>query len=96
MPAQVQTVELEITGMHCQSCAASIKAGVMDLDGVQACEVSLEEHRGSVTVRDHTALEAVTDKIARMGFGVAVREKTAPTEAPASREAPTDGHASRS
>jgi len=68
----VVQVELEITGMHCESCVKAIEAGVADLEGVRSCRVSLDAKRGTVEVTDSAAIPEVTAKIARMGFGVEV------------------------
>ena len=59
--------------MHCQSCVAAIKAGVKDLDGVVDCEVTLEPQRVVAKVSDPAASERITEKVKRMGYGVAAK-----------------------
>lgn len=53
-PAPVEPVVLRyaVEGMHCEGCVAAIQTKVMRVEGVSACEVSLDEHEATVTIAD--------------------------------------------
>jgi copper chaperone CopZ len=48
-PANPAVATLTIGGMHCPACSARVTKALTALPGVQAAEVSLEEHRAVVT-----------------------------------------------
>jgi copper chaperone len=61
----METVTLNVKGMTCMGCVASVKRVLQNLDGVKAVDVSLEQGRatlqydGAVTdpIRFRTAVE---------------------------------------
>lgn len=48
-PVETKTISLDITGMSCASCSASIEKGVSAMPGVSACEVNLLLNKATVT-----------------------------------------------
>jgi copper chaperone CopZ len=66
----VTTVELAVTGMHCESCAALIEETLADQPGLLAARVDLGAERAEVTFDEAvTHLSAVQSAIAELGYG---------------------------
>jgi copper chaperone CopZ len=64
------TVELAVTGMHCESCAALIEETLADEPGLLAARVDLGAERAEVTFDEAvTHLNAVQSTIAELGYG---------------------------
>ncbi len=76
-PTFLPTLELEITGMDCASCAQTLERGVARLDGVQRCEVNFAT--GKMHISGNVDADALEARIASLGYGVA-----SPAPAPAS------------
>jgi len=68
-----ETVNLNVTGMHCEKCVARVTAALEAIDGVTSVAVSLENN--SATVEGHgldaAALVAAVEAI---DFGAAVAQ----------------------
>ena len=68
-----ETVNLDVTGMHCEKCVARVTAALEAIDGVTSVAVSLENN--SATVEGHgldaAALVAAVEAI---DFGAAVAQ----------------------
>lgn len=47
-----QLVTLSVDGMTCEGCVYSVRQTIAKIDGVNACDVSLEEKSASVQVAD--------------------------------------------
>jgi copper chaperone CopZ len=64
-PAPVEPVVLryDVEGMHCEGCVAAIQRKVMRVEGVSACEVSLEEHEATITISDPARAAELTEAI---------------------------------
>ena len=45
-------MEIKIEGMHCKSCKSLIEGELGDLECVESVEVSLEEKKGYVVVKE--------------------------------------------
>jgi P-type Cu+ transporter len=66
----VITVELAVTGMHCESCASLIQEVLAEQPGLVAARVDLASERAQVTLDDGlTDLGAVQAAIAELGYG---------------------------
>jgi len=72
-PTAVQTVELNITGMHCASCSSRIERVVGSLDGVESAAVNLAAE-SAVIVFDPARISRrrVREAIESLGFGCGV------------------------
>ena len=67
-----RTVRLELTGMSCANCAATIEDAVGDLDGVSSADVNAATDEGSVEYDpERTSLGDIYDVIDRAGYGAA-------------------------
>ena len=64
-------INLPITGMHCENCAATITRNLEKMEGVLAADVSLATERAGV-IFDASTLseESIVDKIRDLGFDV--------------------------
>jgi copper chaperone CopZ len=79
----VTTVELVVTGMHCESCAALIEEVLAEQPGLLAAQVDLSAERAEVTFDDTvTDLGAVQSVIAGLGYGSSRVGDTASPPAP--------------
>ncbi|MFO7934648.1 MAG: cation transporter [Bacteroidales bacterium] len=71
-------VVLEVDGMTCEGCENAIKAGVEDLEGIEAVESSHQEGWTRVRYdRNLTSREQIEEKITETGYTVK-GEKTGP------------------
>ena len=64
-------INLPITGMHCENCAATITRNLKKMDGILTADVSIATEYAAVTF-DASALseENIVDKIRDLGFDV--------------------------
>lgn len=51
-PVEPVVVRYAVEGMHCEGCVAAIQTKVMRVEGVSACEVSLDGHEATITIAD--------------------------------------------
>jgi copper chaperone CopZ len=66
----VTTVELAVTGMHCESCAALIEGVLAEQPGLLAARVDLTAERARVSFDEAvTDLVVVQTAIAELGYG---------------------------
>jgi copper chaperone CopZ len=64
-----QTVEMNITGMHCGSCAIGIQMLTQQLDGMQASEVSYDTKKGKFTFdADKLNVDTIKSEIKTLGY----------------------------
>jgi copper chaperone CopZ len=69
-----KTIELETTGMHCQSCAMLIDMSVGELDGVSAVKSDYAAGTTQVTFDDEKlGADRIVDEIAKAGYGASVK-----------------------
>lgn len=70
----VQVVEstINISGMHCENCVASVEKGVKELDGIVAVTVSLNDSTAKVSY-DNSKLELATIEKAIEGRGYTIK-----------------------
>jgi len=67
------TVGLEVTGMHCPSCAALIEESLCEQAGVASATVDLDAAHAAVTFDPSAAaLDDLCAVVAVLGYGVAL------------------------
>jgi len=66
-------LDFTVKGMHCGSCVAAIETTVNPLEGVQGCEVSLEQGTMRCMVDDPSRQEAILDAVRRLNYGIEPR-----------------------
>ncbi len=69
-------IELNITGMDCADCAATLEKGVGQLEGVQGCRVNYLT--GQMLVEGQTNIETITRRVQALGYGVADKNEKKP------------------
>lgn len=57
------TLDVRVDGMSCGACAAKLKTQVTAIEGVEACNVSVEQGTAKVVVADGADLMAVASKL---------------------------------
>lgn len=68
-----QTRIINIDGMTCGGCVASVHTATADIDGLQTMTVDLEDNLATVTFDDSkTSAQAIADAIADAGFDASV------------------------
>lgn len=64
-------INLPITGMHCENCAALITRNLRKMEGVLFADVSIATEQAAVTFdADAVSEDAIVDKICSLGFDV--------------------------
>jgi Cu+-exporting ATPase len=64
--------EIEVTGMHCQSCVALLEETLTETAGVHSATVDLEQARAFVTFDPAQAsIDALCAAIVSAGYGAA-------------------------
>ena len=77
MPKVNQTKFLEITGMHCASCASIIQKKLGKLDGVEKLAVNYGTQKAKVTFDPHrTSIGAMNKEIDKLGYSLISHEMT--------------------
>ncbi len=66
----MKDIVLNIEGMKCEGCVNRIKNVLSMVKGVQSYDVSLEDKRLLVSVKNEKVLGEVTRKIEALGFKV--------------------------
>ncbi len=57
--ALADTITYDVEGMHCGSCAKSIKAQVCKMDGLEKCEVSM----GKIVITPKAGISITQDQV---------------------------------
>lgn len=69
--AQLVEMELEIKGMHCDDCEASIQTGVKELPGIDSISANYEDSTAYVRFDStQTNLRQIAEAISKRGFQV--------------------------
>jgi mercuric transport protein len=67
--SRVATVDLQVSKMTCGGCARSVQTALMDVDGVEAAEVTYDPPIARVTYdSSQTAAEKLTEATAKIGY----------------------------
>jgi Cu+-exporting ATPase len=72
-PESVQVVEttINIRGMHCENCVASVEKGVKELDGIVSVTVSLNDSNAVVSYdKSKVELAKIEEAIEKRGYTV--------------------------
>ena len=68
--AKIEKLLLNVTGMHCASCAASIEREVGRIAGVRECRVNLATRSAEILFdTDLTSQSPIIEQITKIGFG---------------------------
>jgi len=67
--ANVKKVDLEIEGMHCNSCASGIQMVLQSTDGVLSASASYDSKKGEVEFdEDKTSIDTIVKAIEQLGY----------------------------
>ena len=66
----MKKVKLNISGMHCGSCAGNIERSLKRVQGVKSCSVSMMTNKGIVEAEDNVSEEELKKAVARAGYKV--------------------------
>ena len=61
---------VDIEGMHCTACAASISATLQTCDGIQSADVSFDDRNATITADDANALQQAMQVAREMGYTI--------------------------
>lgn len=68
------SIQLAVTGMHCDHCVTKVRDALRDVNGVWAAEVQLEEGRAAVDFDDNAAsADDMIEAIKGVGYGATVQ-----------------------
>lgn len=71
-----KTIDLNIEGMHCAACSASIERVVNKMDGVESCQVNLVMNSAQIVYdAKRVKLQEILQVIAKAGFSASVKTK---------------------
>ncbi|NQU75080.1 MAG: cation transporter [Planctomycetes bacterium] len=68
-------LELQVTGMKCSQCAASVKTALLECPGVGTVEVDLTSGQADVSGRDLDG-DLLCRTVAALGYGARVNLQT--------------------
>jgi len=76
---RVDKASIQITGMTCATCAATIRKGLSQTPGVEQADVNFASEKASVEY-DPTKVDLakIKDTVSQLGYGVATRKSTFP------------------
>lgn len=83
--AQAVNMEFDVKGMSCEGCVFAVRSAIAELDGVEACEVSLAEERATVAARDGETEQRIIEAVGKLDFTITRRDSDA-----AASDTPTD------
>ncbi|MDG2030521.1 MAG: heavy metal-associated domain-containing protein [Phycisphaerales bacterium] len=65
-----KTVVYSVKGMSCGGCASAVTTKVNKVDGVMACDVSLEQQQATVELAENGSATDVEEAIRSLGYTV--------------------------
>lgn len=74
VPAQPESIQLQITGMSCASCATRVEKTLAAVPGVRAADVNLATEEASVRADPGVRADALATAIRQAGYDVATTE----------------------
>ncbi len=69
--ARAQRIGLQIRGMHCGGCVASVEGALRAINGVDAARVNLATQQALVETRDHLETDVLIQAVQAAGFDAA-------------------------
>ena len=70
--AAITTISLDIEGMTCAGCAATIKHSLLDVEGVMRANVSFRTGKADISITEQTDLPALLRVIEQVGFSASL------------------------
>lgn len=71
MSPTTKTQSTAVVGMHCASCASTIKRKLEKMEGVESCEVNYGTEKATVTFDSHkTSIKAMNKEISKLGYSL--------------------------
>jgi copper chaperone CopZ len=69
LSGEIETIQLNISGMHCAGCAAAVEATLKMMDGIKEASVNFATSKGVFTF-DPTKItkQQIVDKIKELGY----------------------------
>jgi len=64
---EIMTTEIQIENLKCGGCAATIKKGILSLDGIEKVNIDVEKSIVSVSSRNEN-LEEIKSKLSKLGY----------------------------
>ncbi|MDO8467388.1 MAG: heavy metal-associated domain-containing protein [Nanoarchaeota archaeon] len=64
----MKTAKIEISGMHCSSCASNVERSLSKVPGVKNPKISLLLKKGSVELEGNVPEEELKKAVARVGY----------------------------
>jgi len=64
---EIMTTEIRIENLKCGGCAATIKKGILSLDGIEKVNIDVEKSIVSVSSKNHN-LEEIKLKLSKLGY----------------------------
>ncbi|MCA8409063.1 heavy metal translocating P-type ATPase [Burkholderia cenocepacia] len=80
--AALQTIELNVDGMHCGGCTGRVQRALAAVPGVVDAAVDLDAHTATVTAQETVEPDQLIDAVREAGYGAAVREAAGEAVAP--------------
>ncbi|HDR9800850.1 TPA: copper-translocating P-type ATPase [Burkholderia cenocepacia] len=80
--AALQTIELNVDGMHCGGCTGRVQRALAAVPGVVDAAVDLDAHTATVTAQETVEPDQLVDAVREAGYGAAVREAAGEADAP--------------
>ena len=69
----MKTVELDLSGMSCGHCVATVQSALLVVEGVQKADVSLADKRAVVQADDPVDVATLIAAVEQAGYGAALR-----------------------
>jgi copper chaperone CopZ len=71
--ADVVTLDFDVKGMSCEGCVFAVRSAIVELDGVEACDVSLADERAVVTESDDHVEGRIIEAVEKLDFTITRR-----------------------
>ena len=70
-PVQISESVIDIGGLHCDACVASVEKGINALDGIETVKVTLEDSTAVVQYNSSAvSIEEIEKSIEKRGFSI--------------------------
>ncbi len=61
-------VHIDVPGMHCPLCTATVKKALLSVEGVESAKVKLATKSADVVVKDSVKDETLLEAVAKTGY----------------------------